>query len=102
MGILSFLGFGKKQQKITEMLAAGAIILDVRTKQEFNTGHVKGAVNIPLDSLGGKMKKIKQMNKPVVACCASGMRSGAATAKLKQNGIDAINGGGWHRVNGMV
>ena len=102
MGILSFLGFGKKKQKINEMLAAGAIILDVRTKQEFDSGHVKGSVNIPLDSLGGKIKKIKQMNKPVVACCASGMRSGTATTKLKQHGIDAINGGGWQRVNAMV
>ena len=39
--------------------------------------------------------EIKKLNKPVIACCASGMRSSQATSILKQNGIEAMNGGGW-------
>ena len=38
---------------------------------------------------------IKKLNKPVIACCASGMRSSQATSILKKNGIEVINGGGW-------
>jgi apurinic endonuclease APN1 len=44
----------------------------------------------------GRADDIKKLNKPVIACCRSGMRSGQATSILKQNGIECINGGGWN------
>ena len=37
----------------------------------------------------------KKWNKPVIACCRSGMRSAQATSILNQHGIDCFNGGGW-------
>lgn len=73
----------------------GAIILDVRTLQEFRGGHIDGAVHIPLDQLERNMADLKQKNMPVIACCASGMRSGTAKRILTDAGIEAYNGGSW-------
>lgn len=95
MGILDILGFGNKSAQIKEFVAKGAVIIDVRTPGEFVSGHIKGSKNIPLDSISGKIGEIKKLNKPVIACCRSGMRSAQATSILKSNGIEVINGGGW-------
>jgi rhodanese-related sulfurtransferase len=73
----------------------GAVIIDVRTAGEFNSGHIKGAVNIPVDNIRLKINDIKKKGKPVITCCASGMRSGSATSILKQAGVEAYNGGSW-------
>ena len=95
MGILDFLGFGTKTNAVQEYVQKGAIILDVRTPAEFKDGHIKGSKNIALQVLNGQVETIKKWNKPVIACCKSGMRSAQATSILKQNGIDCINSGGW-------
>ena len=94
MGILDFLGLGSKTNDVQEYVQKGAIILDVRTPAEFKDGHIKGSKNIALQTLNGQVETIKKWNKPVIACCKSGMRSAQATSILKQNGIDCINGGG--------
>ena len=73
----------------------GAVIIDVRTPGEFSGGHIKGAINIPVDSIRSKINDIKKKGKPVITCCASGMRSGSATSMLKQAGVEAYNGGSW-------
>ncbi|MEJ8817578.1 rhodanese-like domain-containing protein [Lacibacter sp. H407] len=73
----------------------GAVIIDVRTAGEFSGGHIKGAINIPVDSIRSKINDIKKKGKPVITCCASGMRSGSATSILKQAGVEAYNGGSW-------
>lgn len=79
-----------------ELVKKGAIILDVRTKGEFAAGHIKGALNIPLDQLSDKITAIKGHNKPIITCCASGMRSASAKSILKSNGLKEVyNGGGW-------
>ena len=78
------------------LIANGAILIDVRTPAEYSNGKPKNAQNIPLDKIGGKLEKIKKLNTPIVLCCASGMRSAKATSILKQNGIEAYNGGAWN------
>jgi rhodanese-related sulfurtransferase len=95
MGLLSMLGLGGKTESVKEFVDKGAIIIDVRTPGEFQGGHIKGSKNIPLNTIGNQIESIKKLNKPVIACCASGMRSSQATSILKSNGIDVINGGGW-------
>ena len=95
MGLLDLLGLGSKSDSIQEFTAKGAVIIDVRTVGEFSSGHIKGSKNIPLDTIASKIQDIKKMNKPVITCCRSGMRSAQATSILKQNGIEAVNGGGW-------
>ena len=102
MGLLDFLGLGNKSESIQEFVKKGAIIIDVRSPGEFAGGHIKGAKNIPLNEIGAKINEIKKLNKPVIACCASGMRSSQATSILKQNGIDAINGGGWQSLQSKL
>ncbi|MGB0202390.1 MAG: rhodanese-like domain-containing protein, partial [Candidatus Poseidoniaceae archaeon] len=67
--------FGKGKPSIQELLKNGAIVVDVRTSGEYRSGHVKGSKNIPLQSLSGKVKKLKKKNKVIITCCASGMRS---------------------------
>ncbi|MFV0606217.1 MAG: rhodanese-like domain-containing protein [Niabella sp.] len=74
-------------------------IIDVRTPGEFMGGNVAGSVNIPLDELEARIDEIKQMPEPIVLCCASGNRSGAAANYLKSVGVDCTNGGSWLDVN---
>ncbi len=77
------------------MIEEGALILDVRTPAEFKQGHVKGAMNIPLQVLESQLQKLKK-DRPVITCCASGMRSASAKSILKSAGFtDVHNGGGW-------
>lgn len=103
MGLFSFL-FQKSDTKhrIKEFLILEALILDVRTNAEFASGHIKGSRNIPLESLAVEMEMIKNMHKPVIVCCASGMRSAKAARQLKANGIICENGGGWTQLNRLV
>ena len=75
-------------------------IVDVRTPEEFAVEHFPNAVNIPLDNIVQRIKEFKEMQKPIVAYCRTGNRSGIAVSILKQNGInDAINGGGLDDLN---
>ena len=78
-----------------ELMKNGAQIIDVRTKEEYQGGHIRSSVNIPLQNLQGNLSKIKK-DKPVITCCASGMRSASAKNILKSNGFaEVYNGGGW-------
>ncbi|TNJ42585.1 rhodanese-like domain-containing protein [Tamlana fucoidanivorans] len=95
MGLLDSL-FGKKNDKIKTLNAQGAIIIDVRTPGEYQQGAIPGSKNMPLQTIQSKIASIKKLNKPVITCCASGMRSASAASILKANQIEAINGGGWH------
>jgi len=83
------------------LIKSGATILDVRSNGEYASGHVQGAINIPLDELPKSLDKL-QKDRPVIACCASGMRSATAKALLKAKGFEVYNGGSWLRVNGKV
>ena len=75
-------------------------IIDVRTPGEFMGGHVAGSINIPLQEIQNRKDEIMALAQPIVLCCASGMRSGQATAYLKSLGLDCENGGSWLDVNG--
>ena len=94
MGIFDFI-FGNKKEQIQEFLDEGAIILDVRTKSEWDNGHIKNAKHVPLNDLKNHVAKLQKANKPVITCCASGARSGQAAQILNSNNIKATNGGGW-------
>ena len=98
MGLLDFL-FGNKKDLIRDFQSKGAIIIDVRTKSEYEQGAILGSKHIPLQNIASKIADIKKLNKPVITCCASGMRSGNAASILKSHGIEAINGGGWQSLN---
>lgn len=87
----------------TQLLQEGAVIIDVRTRPEFNGGHIRGSKNIPLNSLGQNFKKIGDKNKPVITCCASGMRSASAKNILEMAGFAEVhNGGGWRSLQNKI
>jgi len=70
--------------------AAGTLVLDVRTPQEFAGGHVPGAVNVPIDELRDRLGEI-DASKRVIAYCQVGLRGYLATRILQQAGRDAAN-----------
>jgi rhodanese-related sulfurtransferase len=77
------------------LVKQGAVILDVRGKGEYHGGHIKGSINISVDTLSNNLNKLKK-DKPIITCCASGMRSANAKSILKSNGfMEVYNGGGW-------
>lgn len=95
-------GLGPKTN-YPELIQKGAVIIDVRTKAEFNAGNIKGSKNIPLNSLGQNLKKIGNKNKPVITCCASGMRSASARNILESAGfVEVYNGGGWRSLENKL
>lgn len=98
MGLLDFL-FGNKTNKIQDFISRDAIILDVRSKAEYDSGAIPGSKHIALQQLPQKINVIKKLNKPVITCCASGVRSASAAAILKSNSIEAMNGGGWFNLS---
>lgn len=101
MGFLDFI-FGSKKRQVDEFLENGAVILDVRSQREWDAGHIENAVHIPLDQLNNRVDEVKKLNKPVVTCCASGVRSAKAAKFLNLNNIEAANGGGWVSLNGKL
>jgi phage shock protein E len=87
----------------TQLVKDGAIILDVRSRVEFDGGHIEGSINMPVDSIANNLNKLKDKNKTIITCCASGMRSAAAKSVLKSNGYaKVINGGGWSSLQGKL
>jgi rhodanese-related sulfurtransferase len=93
------LGFLFGKNKIKEALKSGAVIIDVRTPQEYDNGRVPGSINIPVDRISSNIERIKAMKKPVVLCCASGVRSATAKNILKSAGLNEVfNGGSWESV----
>lgn len=85
--------------EIEEYLNKGAVVLDVRTLAEWNEGHSDGAKHIVLTVIPLNVEEIKSWNKPVIAVCKSGGRSGQAAQFLQNQGIDVINGGPWQNVD---
>ena len=73
-------------------------IIDVRSPQEYITGHAPDSINIPLQELQEHLTELKTFSQPLVLCCASGYRSGQATAFLTEHGISCKNGGSWEQV----
>lgn len=92
MGIFSRL-FGRKKSNISDYLDRGAIILDVRTKTEYNEGAIDGCIHIPLQQLAVRISEIKKENKSIITYCTAGVRANTAAKILRKNGVDAINGG---------
>lgn len=77
------------------LIDEGAILLDVRTKEEYKQGSCANSINIPLDKLKNNLSKLRK-NKPIIAVCASGMRSRSAVSILRSEGFSEVhNGGCW-------
>ena len=76
---------------------AGLVILDVRTVSEFDSGHLEGAINIPIDELSGRLSELNKDDELLVYC-RTGNRSTTAVGILRENGYDQI----YHMYGGIV
>lgn len=94
--------FGGTSVDFKQLMNEGALIIDVRTPGEFKSGHIKGAINIPLDQLSLKVSDLKKKNKKLITCCRSGSRSGMAKGMLRSAGLDCVNGGPWDSLNRKI
>jgi phage shock protein E len=78
---------------VAAKLKAGATIVDVRSEAEFRGGSYRGAINVPLQALSGRLDRIPK-GKPVVVYCASGSRSAMAARILKKAGYEDVSNAG--------
>jgi phage shock protein E len=88
--------FSSVKTDYSQLVSEGAVILDVRSHGEYVSGHIAGSINIPVNKLSENLNKLKSKDKPVITCCASGMRSASAKGILESKGYKkVINGGSW-------
>lgn len=85
----------KPKTDLAKLVKEGAVIVDVRTKGEFQAGHIEGSKNIPLDGVKNLVQQLKKSGKPVITVCRSGNRSAMAKSILSSAGIEVYNGGAW-------
>jgi len=96
-----FLG-SAPEADLNVLVKKGAQIIDVRMPGEYQSGHIHGSINIPLQQLSENILKIEK-NKPVITCCASGMRSASAKTFLRSKGFTEVyNGGGWQTLQKKI
>lgn len=81
---------------VKEVLAnPSTTVIDVRNDWEYESGHIEGALNIPVNEIPNQLEKFKSFQGPLVVYCQSGGRSGMAQQYLQQQGFDEVyNGGG--------
>lgn len=100
MNLLKSVFGGTNNSQLDTALKQGAVVIDVRSPSEFAGGHAQRAINIPIDQLELKVNKIKSYKKPIIVCCASGMRSARAKAFLAGQGVtDLYDAGSWRNLN---
>ena len=104
MGILDFFKGPDINQGVKEFQRTpGAVLLDVRTPQEYGEGHIPGGVNAPLQSLGGAGAVPAPKDAPLFVYCHSGARSRRAADALAQMGYSRVkNIGGMAAYTGKV
>ncbi len=83
-------------EEARHMMAAGAIVVDVRTQEEWDRGHAVNSILVPLHELADHFTELPH-DVPLLLVCRSGARSGQAMAFLRDKGIDAHNLGPWQR-----
>ena len=89
-------------KEIQDLIKSGATIVDVRSREEFEQGHVTSSVNIPLNEVVARIDEFKSIEQPFLVCCLSGGRSEQATEYLQSIDIKCLNAGGWQQVKSLL
>jgi rhodanese-related sulfurtransferase len=76
------------REEARELLEGGAQLVDVRASHEWEAGHIRGAVHLPLDELAERAGELDP-ERPVILYCRGGTRSSMATEALAESGYDA-------------
>jgi phage shock protein E len=77
-------------EKARQWVAEGAVLLDVRTPDEFRQGHPEAARNIPVQELSRRLSEVGPPGTKVVVYCASGGRSAVAASTLRGGGYPEV------------
>ncbi len=72
------------------LVEAGARLVDVRASFEFASGHLPGAINVPVQHIGERMRDLEPKDKPIVLYCRCGHRSEMAFEALKSAGFTRL------------
>lgn len=81
--------------EIQDLLRKGSGLLDVRTQQEYDSGHVPNSLHIPVDDVAKRMDEVRTLKTPIICYCRSGARSDYTMKALNREGIDCVNAGSW-------
>jgi len=84
----------KKTNKIKEFIDNNAVIIDVRSESEFNSGNLEGSINVPLKDLMYRINEFEK-DKKYITVCTVGMRAESAKKFFKKRGFQVVNGGRW-------
>ena len=88
-------------EMLEEKISTGALVVDVRTTEEFHDEHYEGAVNIPVEDVMRRLTEFGDKTRPVIVYCATGSRSAYAARFLRSAGYaDVTNAGGLYDMPG--
>jgi len=90
----------KKTNNIKEFIDNNAVIIDVRSESEFNSGNLEGSVNVPLKDLMYRVNEFKK-DKKYITVCTIGMRAESAKKFFKKRGYQVVNGGRWSNLKDL-
>lgn len=77
-------------ERVAELIASGALVVDVRRPYEWDAGRIPGASHIEINDLASSAESVPR-DRPVVFYCRSGNRSALAAAAFRQAGWEAYN-----------
>ena len=98
MGLFDFLKHTDINQGVAAFQqTAGAVLVDVRTPEEYRDGHVPGSINVPLQQIEDIELEVAEENTPLYVYCRSGARSRQAAALLKEMGYEDV-----HNIGGIL
>ena len=90
----------KKTKNIKEFIDDSAVIIDVRSESEFNSGNLEGSVNVPLKDLMYRVNEFEK-EKKYITVCTVGMRAESAKKFFKKRGYQVVNGGRWSNLKDL-
>ena len=94
---------GAQQDELIQVIQGGAQLVDVRTVEEYQSGHIDGSVNIPLNELENRLGELAGKNDNIVVFCYSGGRASQAKKTLNGLGYNKVyNGGGWESLKRLI
>jgi rhodanese-related sulfurtransferase len=94
--------FATLDNGLAEKIEKGAIILDVRTENEYKMGHIDGSLNISLGTIRERYTEL-DTSKTYITCCSHGLRSVKVESILKERGFkNVFNGGAWSDLEKII
>ena len=94
--------FAKLSNGLDKKIANGAIVLDVRTAEEYARGHIDGSINMSLRAIRERYSEL-DTSKTYITCCSHGLRSIKGVSLLKERGFkNVFNGGAWTDLETIV